>query len=182
MSPFEINKIAAAVLLSGLIAMIVGTVSEHLYHPVTKLEKRGFSVEVAEGNVAGEAPAATSEEVLDVAALMAKADAQAGAEQFRKCAACHDGSKGGPNKVGPNLWGVIGGPKAHKEDYTYSKAMMEKHGEKWDYADLFKFLKKPAGFVPGTKMSFAGIPKPEDRANAIAYLRSLSDNPQPLPK
>lgn len=180
MSPFEINKIAGAILLSGLIAMVVGKVADGLYHPVTEIEKRGFSVAVAEAPAAAGAEA-PKEEVLDIPALMAKADVAAGQEQFKKCAACHTPEKGGAHKVGPNLWGVLGGHKAHAADYAYSKIFMERKGESWDYAALFSFLHKPKNAMPGTKMAFAGIAKPEDRANLIAYIRSLSDSPKPLP-
>lgn len=183
MSSLEFNKIAAGVLIAGLVAMASGIVAEALYHEEAP-EKRGFSVEVADGGNGGsEAPAANEPEKIDLHALMAAADPKAGAEIFKKCGTCHTSGKGEPNKVGPNLWGVLGGPMAHSKDFGYSKGMTEKAaaGGKWDYNSIFTFLKKPGAFVSGTKMSFAGLAKPEDRANVIAYLRSQSDSQQPLP-
>src|SRR5690606_15146679 len=118
-----------------------------------------------------------------IAELLASADPQAGAGVFRRCEACHSSGKGEPAKVGPNLWNVVGGPIGHMEGFGYSPAMQERHaaGDTWTYENLDHFLTKPSGFIPGTKMTFAGLPKPEDRANVIAYLRTLSDNPPPLP-
>ena len=103
-----------------------------------------------------------------------------GATLARQCMACHNFAKGGPNMVGPNLWGVVGGPHDHKPDYTYSDAM-EKFPGKWDFESLNKFITKPTAYVPGTKMGFAGLKKPEDRADVIAWLRLQSDSPEPLP-
>jgi cytochrome c len=116
----------------------------------------------------------------DVMALIAGADPAQGQTIAKKCVTCHSFEQGGPNKVGPNLWNVVGGPHAHKQDYSYSLAMSGSGGV-WDYASLDKFLANPREVVPGTKMSFAGLKKPEDRAAVIAYLRTLSDNPVPLP-
>jgi len=99
---------------------------------------------------------------------------------FKKCKACHTADQGGPNRVGPNLWNVVGGPKAHAEDFSYSDAITGLGGE-WTYADLDAYLTKPKDFAPGTKMTFAGLKKPKDRAAVISYLRTLSDSPKPLP-
>ncbi|MEK6734228.1 MAG: cytochrome c family protein, partial [Pseudomonadota bacterium] len=103
-----------------------------------------------------------------------------GAILAKKCAVCHDFTKNGPNRVGPNLWGIVNNKKAHRADYTYSKALAGKGGV-WSYEDLFHMIHKPMEFLPGTKMNFIGFKKPEDVADVIAYLRSLSDNPAPLP-
>ncbi|MBI1276263.1 c-type cytochrome [bacterium] len=173
MNSFELNKIAAAILLSGLIAMIVGTVTGALYDPHHDATKRGFKVEVAEEETGAAVAAEPAKpEVLDVKALMAAADAKRGEAVVKKCAACHDFTKGGPNRVGPNLYGIVGNKKAHAADFAYSKAMQEKGGT-WTEEDLLHFLKKPKDFVPGTKMSFAGIAKPEERADLVAYLSTL---------
>ncbi len=117
----------------------------------------------------------------DIKTLMASADPAAGQKVFNKCKACHTADKGGRNGVGPNLYNVVGGPRAHMEGFPYSSAMAEHHSQTWTYDDLFVFLESPKDFVPGTKMTFAGLKNPEDRANVIAYLRSQSDQPVPLP-
>ena len=105
---------------------------------------------------------------------------QNGQKVFGKCAACHSIEPGGPNKVGPNLAGVVGRPKASHAGFNYSDAMKTKGGD-WTYADLVSFLYKPKGFVPGTKMIFNGVADPVELADLVAYLRTLSDSPQPLP-
>jgi cytochrome c len=116
----------------------------------------------------------------DLSALLASADPADGEKVFKKCKACHTAEQGGPNRVGPNLWNVVGGPKAHAEGFSYSDAITGLGGD-WTYADLNAFLEKPKDYAPGTKMTFAGLKKPEDRAAVIAYLRTLSDSPKPLP-
>jgi cytochrome c len=116
----------------------------------------------------------------DLSALLASADPADGEKVFKKCKACHTPEQGGPNRVGPNLWNVVGGPKAAHEGFSYSDAMKGLGGD-WTYADLDAYLTKPKDFAPGTKMSFAGLKKPEDRAAVISYLRTLSDSPKPLP-
>ena len=99
----------------------------------------------------------------------------------RICAACHSFNEGGRNAVGPNLYGVVGGPHAHREDFNYSAGMKGLHDKTWDYEALNAFLNKPAAAVPGTRMAFAGLNQAKQRADVIAYLRSLSANPVPLP-
>lgn len=184
MSGFEWNKIAASVFLAGLIAMVTASITDGLYRPEEEVKKRGYQVEVADNAAAGanagggaeEAPAAP----VKIGQLMAKADSTAGKEQAKKCEACHSLDKGGANKVGPNLWGVIGAPKGHHAGYAYSDALKAKGGD-WGYEDLYHFLNGPKKFIPGTKMGFAGFKKPEDIANTIAFLRTLSDSPVALP-
>lgn len=126
---------------------------------------------------APEAPAIGDE---GVAALLAAADVAAGAKLSKKCKACHGFDKDGKNKVGPNLWDIVGNAIAGVEGYKYSGALTDMGGE-WTYDNLDAFLTKPKTFAPGTKMSFSGLKSPEDRANLSAFLRSLSDNPKPLP-
>jgi cytochrome c len=180
MKNLETNKIAAAILVAGLIALASGKVSAFLYQPVEEPEKRGFQVAVAETAKTGtEAPKA--EEKINVAALMAAANADNGAAIFKKCAACHSADKGAGNKVGPNLYGALGAAKGHLADYAYSSALKAKGGN-WGYDDMFAFLTKPAAFVPGTKMSFPGISKPSEVADVIAYLRKQHDAAPALPK
>jgi cytochrome c len=117
----------------------------------------------------------------DLAALLAAADPAQGQTVAKKCAACHNFEKGGPNKVGPNLWDIVGAKHAHKEDYAYSEVIKGMADKEWTYGELDAFLAAPKAYAPGTRMTFVGIKKPEDRAALIAYLRSLSDSPKPLP-
>ncbi|MBP2230325.1 cytochrome c [Azospirillum agricola] len=177
----ELNKIFGAVLLAGLIAMLTGFASEVLVHP-KKTEKNAFVVATPEGQSAGGAPKGGAPAgPAPIAPLMASADPAAGQNAAKACAACHSFDKGGANKVGPNLFNVLGGPKGHMAGFGYSDALV-KTGGQWSYDELNKFLYDPKAYAPGTKMSFAGIKKDNDRANVIAYLRSLSDSPQPLPQ
>ena len=174
---FEFNKVAAAILVSGVAAMVVGLVTDGLYHPETKIPTRGFEIAVTNSQSTDGAPV---EEKIDIAQMMAKADIEKGQASSGKCAVCHNMVKGAGAKVGPDLWAVLERPKASIADYTYSSAMSAKGG-KWDYEDLYHFLKSPKKFVPGTKMGFAGFNKPEDVINMIAYLRTLDDKPVSLP-
>lgn len=167
MSGLELNKIAAAILLASLIAMIVGVVSNILYKPKLEVAQRGYQIEVAEGDTpAGQ----LEEEPVDIEKLMANANAEAGAKAIKKCVACHSFEQGGANKVGPNLWKIVNAKKGHRDDFPYSKSMLAAGGT-WDNESLFHFLQKPSKFMPGTKMSFAGIRKPEEIADVIAYLK-----------
>lgn len=178
MKDLETNKIVASILVASLIAMFSGKVANFLYHP-KEVKERGFAVEVTADAVAGEAQP-KEEETIDISVLMASANVDKGNKIFKKCAACHSADKGGPNKVGPALYNVLGRDVASHAGYGYSDAL-KAIGGKWDYAKLFEFLKKPKDYAPGTKMSFAGLKKPEDIANLVAYLRQSSDNPLPLP-
>jgi cytochrome c len=119
-------------------------------------------------------------EIPPVGPLLAKADPDHGAQIARQCQACHNFAKGGPNMVGPNLWGVVDGPHAHKADFAYSEAMKNFKGI-WDYESINNFIAHPQVYLSGTKMGFAGLKKPEERADVIAWLRLQSDNPAPLP-
>ncbi len=127
----------------------------------------------------GAAP--TASPTADMKTLLASADPAAGEKVFSKCKACHNAEKGGANQVGPNLWNIVGAPIAHHEGFKYSSALAGKSGGKWTYEELDIYLTSPKSFAPGTKMTFAGLSKPDDRANVIAFLRSRSDSPPPLP-
>ncbi len=187
MNGLEINKIIAAVLLAGIIAMVAGIVSESLFvsgHGGQEQAKRGYTIPGAEEAIvaAGAAPAA-EEAPVDIAPFMAKADLAAGEAQLKKCTACHTFDKGGRNGVGPNQYGLVGSAVAHAEGYAYSEALKALHGKKqWGFQELSEFLANPKKSVPGNKMAFAGIKNPQDRANLIAYLNTLSDKPLALPK
>lgn len=177
---FELNKIIASILLAALICMLVGNLADVFYTKDLPAAMRGFSVAVT-GDTAGAIPGAPEPEpLIDIAGLMAKASIQLGKEVAKKCISCHNLNKGEANKIGPHLWDVVNRDKASVSDYSYSKVLKNKGG-KWDYESLFGFLKQPSKYAPGTKMSFAGLAKPEDIANVVAFLRSQSDNPAPLP-
>ena len=167
MSGLELNKIAAAVLLASLIAMIVGFVSNILYKPKLELAQRGYEIQVA---IHSDIQEQIEEKPLNIEELMANANAEAGEKTIKKCVSCHSFDQGGANKVGPNLWKVVNAKKGHKDGFAYSKALLASDGI-WTEENLFHFLKKPSNYIPGTKMAFAGIRKPEDIANVIAYLK-----------
>ena len=179
MNGLELNKIAAAVLVAGIIAMVAGILSEALYEP-EQLKTRGFSVAVTEAPAAG--AAAATPQIVELGLLLASASIDKGKDIAKKCATCHSFGKGESNKIGPNLYGVVGGPHAHKEDFAYSDAMKSLHGETWDIEKLYHFINSPQGAVKGTKMAFAGIKDPKDLADVLAYLNSNSDSPKALPK
>lgn len=164
-SDLEMNKIAAAILLASLIAMVVGTVADILYKPKIKLSERGYSIEVEESSANGDV-----KEEVPFAELLAKADSARGKTIAGKCLSCHGFEKGGPNKIGPNLWNSYGANKGHHAGYAYSAALLAKGGV-WDDESLYEFLHKPSSFIPGTKMSFIGLRKREDIADVIAYLK-----------
>jgi cytochrome c len=178
MDSFELNKILGAILGTCLVLLITSFTASALFAPETP-KKPGFEIaakEEGEGHGKGAAPAPSE----PIEKLLQTASVEKGTAAAKKCGACHDFTKGGPNKVGPNLYGVVGRDRASEPGFNYSAAMKAKTG-KWSYDDLNQFITNPKGFVPGTAMGFAGIPKDSERADVIAYLRSLSDNPVPLP-
>jgi cytochrome c len=179
-SSLEFNKALAAVLTAGIIASGAGVVSRVIYHPVVP-EERAYPIDMAALEAAGGGAAQEQEQAMEISELLAMGDAEAGQAVAKKCAACHSFEEGGPNKIGPDLWGVIGRDIASVPDFSYSSALTDKEGA-WDYDKLNSFISSPKGWAPGTKMTFAGLRKPEDRADVLMYLRSLSDSPAPLPE
>jgi cytochrome c len=180
MNSFELNKIAGAVLFCLLIIMGVNQVGNMLIHP-KKLAEQAFKIEVAEEAPAGGAAAGAPQEAdPPVATVLAAANVDAGKKAFAKCAACHSVEKGGAAKVGPNLFDVVQAPKGHMAGFAYSDGLKKTEGA-WTYDNLYTFLKNPKAYAPGTKMAFAGSKSAKERADLIAYLRSLSDSPKPLP-
>ena len=154
--------------------------AEPLETSAIKIEGAGAPGDKAGDKAAGKPAETASLPEGDALSLLAGADPAAGAKKFKKCKACHSTAEGGKNKVGPNLWDIVGRAKAAGAGFKYSGALKEFGGE-WTYKDLDGFLADPKGFAKGTKMSFAGLKKPADRAAVIAYLRSLSAAPKPLP-
>ena len=180
MNSFEFNKIAGAVLGTALMVFGLKGLTEVIYRSETP-EKPGFAIEVAEAATAGEAAGGEQRAAISLGTLLASADAAKGATAAKQCAACHDFTQGGPNKVGPNLWDVVERPHGSAAGFAYSDAMKAKASEPWTYDALNAFIKKPSEAVPGTKMGFGGIKKDQDRANLLAYLASLSASPKPFP-
>lgn len=178
MDSFEFNKISGAVLGSILFIMAVSILASSFFH-TEEANPQAFVVAEADAGAAagGETVAA---EVKPLAVLLAEADVARGEKAARKCTACHTLDEGGAARIGPNLYGIVGANHAHMAGFAYSAAMKEKSGQPWTFEELDHFIENPRGYMPGTIMSFAGIKKPEERADLLVYLNSLGSN-QPLP-
>jgi len=180
----EMNKIAAAILLAGLIGMVAGKASEFLYYGAAEHEgheaKRGYAIAISEAEAA--TPGAP-QGAADISALLASADIAKGKDYFsKKCATCHTIDKGAANGVGPNLYGVMGRKIASHEGFSYSKALQAHAGESWGWDNMNQWQFSPRKFAPGTIMAYAGNPKDQERANLIAFLNSMGDSKLPLPE
>ncbi len=179
MDSFEINKVIAAILLVALLIIGLGKISGVIFH-VEKPETPGYSVEVDQITTAVATANETTEKVIDIAALMSMGDVASGEKIFKKCAACHSIVKGGKNKIGPALYNVVGREVGAVSDYKYSKALAG-YEKSWTFEELNGYLIKPAKWIKGTKMAFAGLRKEKDRASVIKYLNQNSDSPLSLP-
>ena len=179
MDSFEINKIVAAVLMVALLVIGIGKLSDVIFH-VEKPETPGYAVEVEQVATASSSTTTAVDEKVDIAALMAMGDIASGEKIFKKCAACHSIIKGGKNAIGPALYNVVGREVGSVVDYKYSKALAA-YDKEWSFEELNGFLIKPAKWIKGTKMAYAGLRKESDRASVIKYLNKNSDNPLPLP-
>jgi len=175
------NKIFGAILGTALVILALKQTAEMIYAP-QKIDKPGYVIAVTP-DAAGGGAAEVADTPPDWGTALAKADTAAGEAVSQKCISCHNFANGGPNGTGPNNWGVVGRKPGSKEGFAYSAAMTDfgtKHAA-WTFDELYNFLANPAGYVSGTKMSFVGLKKPEDRINIIAWLRTQSSSPVPIP-
>lgn len=203
----ELNKAIAAVLIAGIVFFGAGMFTTFLVHPLPAPEANKVlqvntttfapvagaeapaaapaAAEAAAGTAAPAAPAAAAPAAAalpPVGPLLAAADPEAGKTLARRlCATCHTFDQGGRNGAGPNLWNVVGGPHGHAEGFNYSPVIKGMHDQVWSYEELNRWLASPRDYATGNRMAFAGLRDPKQRADVIAYLRSLSENPQPLP-
>ncbi|MBD1166896.1 cytochrome c family protein [Pelagibacterales bacterium SAG-MED09] len=180
MDSFEINKIVAAILMVALLVIGIGKLSNIIFY-VDKPETPAYVVEVEQASVnSTQQTSDTTEEKIDISSLMAMGDIATGEKVFKKCAACHSIVKGGKNNIGPALYNVVGRQVGSITDYKYSKALSE-YNKEWTIEELNGYLIKPAKWIKGTKMAFAGLRKEKDRASVIKYLNQNSDTPLQLP-
>jgi cytochrome c len=167
----NLNTAFAGLIIAGLVAMTSGFIAKAVINP-TELKEPAVKIDTASVSAVPTAGADAPKVAEPIADLMATADIAAGEKLSKACVACHSFEKGGPNKVGPNMWNVVNGPKAHIAGYAYSKALLEKGGT-WSVDSLNQFLWSPKTYIPGTKMGYAGMKKPQDRANLIKWMETL---------
>ena len=179
MDSFELNKIIAAILLVVLLIIGLNKLSNVIFY-VEKPEKPSYALELEQVSSTSSSSTEKVEEKVDIAVLMAMGDITSGEKIFKKCAACHSIVKDGKNKIGPALWNVVNRKVGGVSDYKYSKALAD-YDKEWNFEELNGFLIKPAKWIKGTKMAYAGLRKEKDRASIIKYLNQNSDSPVPLP-
>jgi cytochrome c len=179
MDSFEWNKVAGAVLGTLIFIFVIRLVAEAVYEPEIPA-KPGFAVQGVVEAAGGAASAPVEEAIPDWGTVLPTADAAAGKTVSVKCEQCHDTSSAKTNKIGPALFGVVDRARATAPGFDYSSAMKAKGGT-WTYDELFKFIKSPGAYIPGTKMSFAGLSSAKDRINLIAFLRTNADSPAAIP-
>ena len=179
MDSFELNKIIAAILMVALLIIGISKISNVIFY-AEKPKTPGYAVEVKQVATTSTSTENPAVEKIDISALMAMGDVTAGKKIFKKCAACHSIVKDGKNKIGPALYNVVGRKVGKVADYKYSKALVA-YDKEWNFEELNGFLKKPAKYIKGTKMAYAGLRKEKDRASVILFLNSKSSSPKPLP-
>ena len=180
MDSFEINKIIGAVLLTALIVIGIGKITDILFY-VEKPKESAYKIEGFEvASTDSSDKEVKAVEAVDIKTLLAMGDLSHGEAVFKKCSACHQSAAGGKNMIGPNLWGVIGRTAGSVSDYKYSKAMIA-YGTEWSFEEMNSYLIKPQAYVKGTKMAFAGLRKEKDRASVILFMNSKSNSPKKLP-
>ena len=177
MNSFEINKIIASILLVVFLVIGVNKIGDIIFE-VKKPQVAAYKVEGLATTVA--ASSSGESDTVDISALLALGSIEQGKKVFKKCAACHSINAGGGNKIGPKLWNVMFRPVASIADYKYSKALSS-YNKEWTWEEMNGFLIKPAKWIKGNKMGFAGLKKEEDRASVIIYLNQNRDSPKPLP-
>ena len=176
MDSFEINKIVAALIVVFLLVFGIGKISDIVFY-VEKPTSSAYKVEMTAATSSKDSDSVQS---VDISALLALGTVDHGQKVFKKCSACHSIKKGGRNNIGPALYNVLGRNMGALEDYKYSKALIA-FGKDWTFQEMNSFLIKPATYIKGTKMAFAGLKKEKDRASVILYMNANADNPLPLP-
>ena len=177
MNGFEINKIVAAIIFGVLLVFGVGKFTDWLFY-VEKPTEPAYKMDAPTAKVVSAQSSGSGN--VDIKAFLALGTIEHGEKVWKKCSACHVVTKGGKNKIGPALYGILNKKSASVSGYKYSKALMA-HGKVWSFAEMNSFLTKPQAYIKGTKMAYAGLKNEKDRASIILYLNENSDNPKPLP-